>query len=491
MELRYKNPILQYDFSDPDAIRVGDDFFMVASSFNYVPGIPLLHSKNLVEWELINYVVPRLPEDFDEVRHGEGLWAPSIRYHDSWYYCIIPDPDRGIFVTKTKDPYKEWEPMWCVIEGKGIIDPCPIWVDDKCYMAVAFAKSRIGFNSCIGIYEVSTDLKRQVSESYKIVYDAHDHNPTMEGPKFNYRNGYYYIMCPAGSVKGGWQVALRSKNIYGPYESKVVLMQNGTKINGPHQGALIDIDDNDNWAFIHFQDMWAYGRIVHLQPVMWHNDWPICGSVGDPLLAGAPVSEGLYPINIKTDYAIDLNDDFKDNKLSLVWQTQTNPKDDWFSFDDGLILNCVKTKELPLHLVPQLLTQKVPALEFNSETLFELDNLSDGDSCGFTVMGSKYSYLEISKENGKQYLSLYEGSFKEEDNLIFKEEYNDSKIIIGLEVSNEAIYDLKYQYLINGKKVSNIYEASAGRWIGTTYGIYAKGNMGSVKVKYFNNTIIK
>lgn len=145
--MKYTNPILQFDFSDPDAIRVGNDFYMVASSFNYVPGIPLLHSKNLVEWELINYVVDILPKEFDDVLHGEGLWAPSIRYHDSWFYCIIPDPDRGIYITKTQDPYGKWEPMWCVIEGKGIIDPCPIWIDDKCYMTVGFAKSRIGFNS--------------------------------------------------------------------------------------------------------------------------------------------------------------------------------------------------------------------------------------------------------------------------------------------------------------------------------------------------------
>ena len=120
MELKYTNPILQYDFSDPDAIRVGDDFYMVASSFNYVPGIPVLHSKNLVEWKLVNYVVDELPfKEFDEVRHGEGLWAPSIRYNNGWYYCIIPDPARGIFVSTTKNPNRKCSDMWCVIPGKG------------------------------------------------------------------------------------------------------------------------------------------------------------------------------------------------------------------------------------------------------------------------------------------------------------------------------------------------------------------------------------
>lgn len=490
MELKYTNPILQYDFSDPDAIRVGDDFYMVASSFNYVPGIPVLHSKNLVEWELVNYVVDELPfKEFDEVRHGEGLWAPAIRYNNGWYYCIIPDPDRGIFVSKTKNPKGKWSDMLCVIPGKGYIDPCPIWVDDKCYMAIGFAKSRCGFNSCIGIFEVSTDLTKQISESYEIVYDGHDNNPTIEGPKFNYRNGYYYIMAPAGSVKGGWQVALRSKNIYGPYESKVVLMQNGTKINGPHQGALIDLDDNDNWAFIHFQDMWAYGRVVHLQPVTWHNDWPICGRAGDLLLAGTPVSDGLYPIMKKTNYKIALKDDFKKNKLSLIWQTQANRKDNWFSFNDGLVLNCVDTKEQNLHLVPQLLTQKVPALNFKAESLIDLSNIKDGDKVGFTMMGTNYSYLEVEGVNGKKLLSLYKGSFNSDDECLFKMDLEDNEIKFKLVAKNENIYDLKYYYILpNGKKTEAML-ASAGRWIGATYGIYARGNGGSAICKYFKTSI--
>lgn len=491
MELKYTNPILHFDFSDPDCIRVGNDFYMIASSFNYLPGIPLLHSKNLVEWELINYIVPKLDDYFDEVHHGEGLWAPSIRYHDGWFYAIIPDPDRGIFVTKTKDPYSKWEDMWCVIPGCGLIDPCPIWTVDKCYIAVGFAKSRIGFNSKIGLFEVSCDLKHQISETYQIVYDGVNNNPTIEGPKFNYRNGYFYIMAPAGSVKGGWQVALRSKNIYGPYESKVVLMQNGTKINGPHQGALIDLDENDNWAFIHFQDKWAYGRIVHLQPVSWHNDWPICGHCGDPLLAGAPVLEEKYPINIKTDYKINLEEDFKAGKLSLLWQTHANPKDNWFSFDDGLVLNCVQTKEKNLHLVPQLLTQKVPALEFDVETLFDLSNLKVKDKAGFTMMGQTYTFLEFECINNEYYVNLYEGSFKSNDIKIQTLKIDSNIVKVELLTRNEAIYDLKYQYKINGNTFGGAYYASAGRWIGSTYGVYAKGNGGSAKIKYFNTKVIK
>lgn len=492
-KLIYKNPILQFDFSDPDAIRVGEDFFMVASSFNNTPGVPVLHSKNLVEWELINYVFDKLPwSRFDKVQKGDGAWAPAIRYHNGTYYAIIPFPDEGIYISETKDPFGKWSDLWCVIEGKGIIDPCPVWVDDKCYIATGFAKSRIGFNSSIGLYEVTPDLKHMVKD-YEIIYDGHDNNPTIEGPKFNVRNGYFYILAPAGSVKGGWQVALRSKNIHGPYESKVILMQNGTKVNGPHQGALIDLDDNDNWAFIHFQDMWAYGRIVHLQPVLWHNDWPICGRVGDPLLAGAPVQEGEYPIQVKTDYSVQVSDNFKGNKLSLMWQTPANKIEGSYRVEDGLYLNCIESEDVTLDLLPQTFVTKVPALEFEMEAKYDLNLISDNDEVGFTVMGSKYSYVSIKKIDGKNVIALKKGSFNNPEEEVFTKPYNEDTFTIKLIVKNEAIYDMIYTYEVNGEKLPYAFSASAGRWIGTTIGMFARGagKGGFAKVEYFKTKIIK
>jgi beta-xylosidase len=275
---------------------------MIASSFNHTPGIPVLKSKNLVDWKLFDYVFDKIPfKRFENVNHGDGAWAPSLRYHKGIFYAVIPFPDEGIYVSSTNDIEKEnWSEPWCLIEGKGIIDPCPIWYDDKCYLAVAFAKSRTGFNSVIGLYEVSCDLKVNISNDYKIIYDGHNDNPTIEGPKFYYRNNYFYLMCPAGSVKTGWQTCLRSKNIYGPYESKIVMCQNDSNINGPHQGALVPIDKTHD-AFIHFQDMGVYGRVINLQPVTWCNDWPICGTVKDELLAGSPVSEEDYLIDLKSN----------------------------------------------------------------------------------------------------------------------------------------------------------------------------------------------
>ncbi len=491
-ELIYNNPILQADYSDPDAIRVGKDFFMVASSFNHTPGVPILHSKNLVDWEIINYVYDEIPfKRFDDVCHGDGAWAPAIRYHDGVYYCIIPFPDEGIYVSSTTDPYGEWSDLWCVIPGKGIIDPCPIWTNGKCYMAVGFAKSRIGFNSCLGIYEVSNDLKTQITD-YKIVYDGHNDNPTIEGPKFNERNGYYYIMAPAGSVKGGWQVCLRSRYIYGPYETKIVLMQNDTLVNGPHQGALIDLDNKDNWAFIHFQDMRAYGRIVHLQPVTWHNDWPLCGSTKDLLLGGSPVSFHPYLINKKSNYSIPSSDKFN-NELSMIWQTPANKKDNWYEIDNGLKLNCYYHNDLAynsLNMAPNLFLQKITHLNFKADTLVELNLLNDGDEVGMVMMGEVYHYICVSRINGVNHLQIKKGVFKNEiDEVLYDALYEESNIVFNLSLKNSNIYDGIYQLGFNNKLFNDKYKAVAGRWIGAKYGIYAKGKKDSVgygKFKYFN-----
>ncbi len=120
-----------------------------------------------------------------------------------------------------------------------------------------------------------------------LVFDGHDNHPTVEGPKFHKRNGFYYIFAPAGGVATGWQLVLRSKNIYGPYEEKIVLAQGKTAINGPHQGAWVDTPTGEDW-FLHFQDKVAFGRIVHLQPMTWKNDFPVMADnngTGEPVLS--------------------------------------------------------------------------------------------------------------------------------------------------------------------------------------------------------------
>jgi beta-xylosidase len=286
----YTNPIIFADYSDPDVIRVGEDFYLVSSSFSHTPGLPVLHSRDLVSWEIVGHAVQNLPSPiFQTPQHGNGVWAPSIRYHQGEFWIFYGDPDLGIFMVNTKNPAGSWESPVLVKEAKGWIDPCPLWDDDgNAYLVHVWAKSRAGFNSILTINKLSPN-GTSILDAGIVVFDGHGQHPTIEGPKIYKRNGYYYIFAPAGGVKNGWQTVLRSKDIYGPYEDKIVLEQGSTTINGPHQGAWVELTSGESW-FIHFQDRGAYGRIVHLQPMQWQDDWPTMGVDFDGNGIGEPVS---------------------------------------------------------------------------------------------------------------------------------------------------------------------------------------------------------
>lgn len=281
----YTNPILPYDYSDPDVCRVGKMYYMTSSSFNCIPGLQILESADLVHWQLVDAALPAAvpgTEQNDAPQYGGGVWAPSIRHHDGRFYIYYGDPDRGVYCVRSEKTTTlpcRWEKAVLVCEAKGYIDACPLWDDNgRVYLVHAFAGSRAGFKSALAVMELSADGLSAVSAS-RLVFDGHPDNPTTEGPKFYKRNGYYYIFCPAGGVATGWQLVLRSRSPYGPYEQHRVLEQGTTAVNAPHQGAWVtseplstDLGTISDW-FFHFQDVGVAGRIVHLQPMRWVDDW--------------------------------------------------------------------------------------------------------------------------------------------------------------------------------------------------------------------------
>lgn len=486
--MEYQNPIIFSDYSDPDVIKVGDYYYMVASSFNHTPGIPILKSENLVSWKIISYVYDEIPfSRFNDVFHGDGCWAVSIRYHDGKFYVVIPFIDEGIYVSECEDIESgKWSTPRCLIKGKGIEDPCPIWIDDKCYLVVAFSKNRIGFNSLLAIYEVSTDLKENISKDYTIIFDGHNTQPTIEGPKFYQYNGYIYIMAPAGSVKSGWQTCLRSKNIFGPYEEKIVMMQNDSNINGPHQGALIPLIKG-GYAFIHFQDLGVYGRVINLQPCTFINDWPICGEIKDDLLPGTPYSKHEYLIDKKSNYEIVSSDDFKEQSLSLMWQTPSNMKISWYRLDDGLYLKSIfhsKESSLALNLTPNLFLTKIVYRSFIVSTKCEF-SLNEGEEVGLTFMGEKYAYIAIKRVGHKNHIMLCKGEFDKEKDIVIKDEiFEQDEIIFKLKFELDLTYKLGYDDFY----FEDRFVAYPGRWVGGKYGIYSRSDRNSnneVLFKYF------
>src|SRR5262245_16413327 len=409
----YRNPIIHADYSDPDVIRVGEDFFMTTSSFNVAPGLPILHSKDLVNWRIINHIFrEQQPSDvFRKPQHGGGVWAPAMRFHDGELYIYYGDPDYGIYMTKTKDPAGEWSKPLLIKEVKGWIDPCPLWDDDgSAYLVHAFAGSRAGIKSVLVVNRMSRDGTRLLDDGV-VVFDGHEKHPTVEGPKFHKLNGYYYISAPAGGVATGWQLVLRSKNIYGPYEEKVVLAQGKTDVNGPHQGALVDTP-NCEWWFVHFQDRGAYGRIVHLQPTVWTNGFPVIGDDKDGDGTGQPVMKFRKP-NVGKDYPNTTpqdSDEFIDPSLGPQWQWHANFDPTWaFPFPERSVLrmNSVQIPEGYKNLwdAPKLHLQKFPAEEFIATANVKLEPRFEGERFSLVVMGLDYSLIGVTFRGGKLYVS--------------------------------------------------------------------------------------
>ena len=498
----YKNPVLHADYSDPDVIRVGEDYYMTASSFNCVPGLPILHSKDLVNWEIVNYALQDLNLDgvpsgfFDKPQHGKGVWAPCIRYHKGEYMIYWGDPDFGIYVVKTKDILGKWDKPIRVMPGKGRIDPSPLFDDDgKVYLAHAWAGSRARLNSIITVCEMNSEGTKVIGEEV-LIFDGNDGiNHTIEGGKFYKKNGFYYLLAPAGGVAAGWQLALRSKNIYGPYEAMRVLDQGSTNINGPHQGGLVETQ-NGEWWFLHFQDKGAYGRITHLQPVNWQDDWPVMG-INARKYCGEPVLSYKKPVAGRDHLIVTPKetDEFDAPKLGLQWQWHANPKQSYgFTSSNGYLRmygQYYPENFINFWDIPNLLLQKFPAEEFSVKTKLSATLLNPGDKTGLIIMGLDYTYLALTKsESGYalEYTSCKDAEDKTPQSVISRTDltqikenikYNhatpipDVTIYLKTDISKGGV--CCFSYSLDGKKyvkLSPNFTARKGKWIGAKVGIF-------------------
>ena len=497
----YQNPVLYADYSDPDACRVGNDFYMTSSSFNCLPGLQILHSNDLVNWRIIGAAIPyRLTPVSTPERpeHGNRVWAPAIRHHNGEFYIFWGDPDQGVFMTKARDPQGPWTEPVLVKAGQGIIDPCPLWDDDgQVYLVHAYAGSRAQLKSVIAICQLNEEATQAVTPS-RIVFDGHEAHPTCEGPKFYKKGGYYYIFHPAGGVPTGWQVVLRSKNVYGPYECKTVLAQGNTSVNGPHQGAWVDTPTGEDW-FLHFQDVGAYGRLVHLQPMKWKDGWPVIGTdpdgdgCGEPVLSHRKPDVGrTYPVCTPQE-----SDEFDGYTLSPQWQWHANINEKWayYAGNHGF----VRLYSYPV--VPQyrnlwdvgnLLLQKTPATSFTAtmKLTFSPTKQYKGERTGLVVMGMDYAALAL--ENTASGLTLSQvvchGADKgqpeqvnasvglKESTVYLRVKFGcDGRKIAQSEGGHDLLVTCDFSYSTDGRTFSPLgttFQAREGKWIGTKVGTF-------------------
>jgi beta-xylosidase len=482
----YKNPVLHADYSDPDAVRVGSDYYLTSSSFEDIPGLPILHSKDLVNWTLIGHALKRQPpfEHFSLPRHGEGVWAPSIRYHNNEFYIYYPDPDFGIYLTKAKNAAGPWSDPVLVAGGKGLIDPCPLWDDDgQVYLVHAYAGSRAGIKSVIVVKKLNKEGTQALNDGV-LVYDGHELDPTIEGPKFYKRNGWYYIFAPAGGVSTGWQLVLRSKNIYGPYQRKNVMDQGSSPTNGPHQGAWVTTQTGEDW-FLHFQDKEAYGRIVHLQPMKWIGDWPVIGidkdgdGKGEPVLRYKKPNVGrVYPIQTPPE-----SDEFNTHELGLQWQWMANPKSTWAFANSSNGSLRIFSDKLPdsaknLWAAPNVLLQKFPAEEFmvTTKITFKANTRLENEKAGLTVMGFSYAGLALKSKKDGVYLifsicmDAEKGKAEVEKEIL---KMNDATAYLRVKVRKGR--KCQFSYSLDGRtfqQVGDEFTAEVARWKGSKVGLF-------------------
>jgi beta-xylosidase len=390
----FTNPLIFADYPDPDIIRVGRDFYMVSSSFTCVPGIPVCHSTDLLNWTIIGHAYDRLPEENPAYRMAEGAaayrggsWAPCIRHRSGKFYIAFCTPAEGFFLCISDRPEGPYERIGFGVE---LYDPSLLFATDG---RVFVAHGANG----IRISELSTDARRLLGPP-RPVFQSPVGTP-LEGSHFYERNGWFYL-CLTCRGYNGIQLVLRSREVYGPYEWRIV---SGDDMNyagaGLHQGGFVELEDGETWFFL-FQDRDWVGRVPVLQPMRWVDDWPVLGDAANDGKATVTWPRPALPSAPRT--VPEGSDSFDGSALHLRWQWNHQPEDSRWSLDERpgwLRLRPLQAPELSL--ARNTLTQKMAGPECTATTTLDASNLPDGAVAGLCVLNLPYAWIGIRVREGR------------------------------------------------------------------------------------------
>lgn len=407
----YRNPVLNGDWSDPDVIRAGADFYLVSSEFHFM-GMTVLHSADLVNWRYLGRVYDRLdispyydtplPATDPNTRYSKGSWAPALRYRAGKFWIYFCTPTEGCFMTTATNPAGPWAPLTAVhLYASGEHpweDPCPLWDDD----GSAYLGHSLKGSGPIIIHRMSPDGTTLLDDG-TLVYSG----PNAEGTKLYKRNGFYYLIIPQNGFTVGDQWVLRASSIYGPYASEAgkPVLQIGNGVIGPHQGGLVDTPGGQ-WWFMHFEENGAIGRVVWLEPARWTSDgWLRMGvdSAGDGV--GQPVIN--YP---KPDAGPEGNpvtapassDDFTSRELSLQSEWNHNPVDGHWSLSarPGYLRLIPVGAVSDAFLASNTLTQKLLGRIGVVTTELDTSGMVDGQNAGLLHMSASAQWVGIERSGG-------------------------------------------------------------------------------------------
>jgi len=453
----YANPVIAADFPDPDVIRVGSTYYMVNTTMFIFPGVTILKSHDLVNWQYCSNAVPRF--DFNPCydldgcnRYGHGQWATSLKYHNGKYYLLFITLDEGGFLCTATKPEGPWEIRHL---PKGFYDPGLFFDDDgKIYAAHGYSK--------IFITELDTNFAPKGNDSLVFTGDI---RRGLEGTHVYKVDGYYYLYSTYGGLDG-FQAALRSKNIYGPYEEKVVIRDTTHGVNfGIHQGALIETQTGEWWTML-FVDNGAFGRFPSLQPVTWDNGWPMVGVNGKAVVTYMKPNVGKeFPA-----VSLPTSDEFDSTGLAMQWGWNHNPDTTKWSLTERpgyLRLHTARIVD-SLPKAVNTLTQRMFAYYSDSlasiaTTKMEFREMREGDVAGLAIFQDPYAYVGIKKENGHNYLVMV----------------NDGKTIDSSAVEGSTIYFRAST--IHGSGAAQYYERKVASGTGTASFSYSLDNRSYVK----------
>lgn len=483
----FTNPVIYADVPDVDVIRVGSDFYMVSTTMHLMPGVPIMKSKDLVNWEIISYVVPEIKDspayDLEGGNvYGQGQWATSLRHHNGKFYVLFAtNRPQKTYIYSAVDPAGKWEK---VMDLNKLHHDTSLLFDDDGRAFIA------GGGSNVRLQELKSDLSDVKEDGVNTVIvkgSEHNLNGLLEGTHLCKYNGKYYLFMiwwPAGGIRT--EVAFRADKIEGPYEHKIILSDDmDRKGAGVAQGCIVDTEDNRWYGFL-FQDRGAVGRVPVLMPCRWENGWPMLGDANGevPLVMEKPVKgQQSFPIVI--------SDEFKTSKLPLNWQWNHNPDNSLWSLTERKGYMRLKTGKVVQSIFEarNMLSQRTEGPACQGIISLDVSKMKDGDVAGLSAYCSEPGILSVKMEGSKKYLVMTDREAEKE-----RVELTHAVVYLRLDCDfNRGIDKANFYYSLNNKdwmKLGSEFQMvyNLKHFMGNRFGIFnyaTKTPGGYVDVDFF------
>ena len=403
---KFMNPVVRADFPDPDVIRVDDTYYMVSTTMSLFPGATILKSRDMVNWEYCCQPLQQLANtDNYNLKNGKdayagGMWACSMKYYNGKFYLLINGNDAGGWILTAENPEGTWQKKKL---SRIYYDPGMLFDNGKVYIACGIEN----INMC----ELDENF------NFKQEKTVISNKPQLEGSHLYKKNGYYYIYATYGGWPSG-QAVFRSKNIFGPYEEKMVVEKSyDGQVNTIHQGALIE-DVKGKWWTIMQEDLGALGRFPNLQPVKWVDDWPVVGNNGKPYKSFVDeITKPETTVTVPQGRRLPTTDNFRDYPLGMQWEWNHNPDDNaWSVFERAGWLR-LKTNTVvgKLHQARNMLTQRIFINKDKATTgtvRLDVSRLQEGDRAGICIFQDPYAAIALEVKNGNRQIVWFQDGVK-------------------------------------------------------------------------------